>query len=122
MRGASPQRLLWASTATKDPAYSDTRYVQELIAPDAINTMPQSTLEAFADHGDIGRSLGADIAPAKHLLNELSDDGIDFAAVTDRLEKQGIAAFNESYRKLLDCITSRVSELQAGSVNAEVAR
>ena len=77
MRGATPQRLLWASTATKDPAYSDTRYVQELIAANVINTMPLSTLEAFADHGDIGRSLGSDVTPARQLLNEVSDAGVD---------------------------------------------
>jgi transaldolase len=122
MRGAMPQRLLWASTATKDPAYSDTRYVRELIAANVINTMPRPTLEAFADHGDIGLSLGADIGPAKHLLDELSDAGVDFSAVTDELERKGIEAFNESYRELLDCIASRVERIQAGSVNAEIAR
>jgi transaldolase len=122
MRGAMPQRLLWASTATKDPAYSDTRYVQELIAPDVINTMPLPTLEAFADHGDVGRSLGAGIAPAKQLLNELSEAGIDFNAVTTDLEQKGIEAFNQSYRELLDCIASRVERIQAGSVNTEIAR
>lgn len=122
IRGAAPQRLLWASTATKDPAYSDTRYVQELIAPDVINTMPLATLEAFAGHGDVGRSLGSDIAPAKNLLNELSDADVDFSAVTDQLEREGIEAFDDSYRRLLNCIDSRVSELQTGSVNAEVAR
>jgi transaldolase len=122
MRGASPQRLLWASTATKDPAYSDTRYVQELIASNVINTMPLSTLEAFADHGDVGRSLGSDIAPAKHRLNELSEAGIDFTAITDQLERQGIEAFDESFRKLLDCIDSRVAEIQAGPVHAETVR
>ena len=122
MRGATPQRLLWASTATKDPAYSDTRYVQELIAPDVINTMPLATLEAFAGHGDVGRSLGSDIAPAKHLLNELSDADIDFGAITDQLEKQGIEAFDSSYRKLLDCIASRVEQLRGGSLRAEVIR
>jgi transaldolase len=122
MRGATPQRLLWASTATKDPAYSDTRYVQELIAANVINTMPLSTLEAFADHGDIGRSLGSDVTPARQLLNEVSDAGVDFAAITDELERKGIEGFNESYRKLLDCIASRVERLRAGPLNAEVAR
>lgn len=120
-RGASPQRLLWASTGTKNPDYSDTRYVHELIAPDVINTMPLPTLEAFADHGDIGRSLGSDVAPAQDLINGLSDIGVDFAAITDELETRGVQAFTESYRELLDCIDSRVSQLQAGSANAEVA-
>jgi len=122
MRGATPQRLLWASTATKDPAYSDTRYVQELIAANVINTMPLPTLDAFADHGDIGRSLGSDVAPARQLLNEASDAGVDFAAITDELERKGIEGFDESYRKLLDCIASRVERLRAGPRNAEVAR
>jgi transaldolase len=121
MRGASPQRLLWASTGTKNPAYSDTRYVQELVAGDVINTMPLPTLEAFADHGDIGRSLGSDVAPAQNLIDRLSDAGVDFAAITAELESRGVEAFTKSYRELLDCIASRVSDLQKGSANAEVA-
>ena len=122
MRGARPQRLLWASTATKDPAYSDTRYVQELVAPDAINTMPLATLEAFRDHGDIGRTLGADTAPARRLLDDLADAGVDLSAATDELERNGIEAFAQSYRELLDCIASRVARLRAEAADAEVAR
>jgi transaldolase len=122
MRGATPQRLLWASTATKDPAYSDTRYVRELIGADVINTMPLPTLEAFADHGDVGRSLGSDVTPAKQLLNELSGADVDFTVITDALERKGIEAFDESYRELLDCIASRVERLQAGLLSSEVAR
>jgi transaldolase len=121
MRGASPQRLLWASTATKNPDYSDTRYVQELVAGDVINTMPLPTLEAFADHGDVGRPLGSDVAPAQELINGLSEAGVDFAAITDELEARGVQAFTESYCELLDCIDSRVSELRAGSPNARIA-
>jgi transaldolase len=80
--GARPQRPLWASVGTKDNSYSDVRYVQELIAPDVISTMPPKTLRAFANHGDVGGSLGKDAGVAEQLIDELAAAGIDFAPHT----------------------------------------
>ena len=102
--GAHPQRPLWASTATKDPAYSDVLYVEELIAPGVINTMPEATLRAFADHGDAGRAFDASAAET---LRRAEDAGIDLAAVTTELEREGVRSFLRSYRELLACIESK---------------
>jgi transaldolase len=110
--GARPQRPLWASVGTKDESYSDVRYVQELIAPDVINTMPPKTLRAFASHGDVGSSLGKDASVAQHLIDELSVAGIDFAALTDGLERQGVEDFRDSYRQLLSAIEGRITSLR----------
>jgi transaldolase len=106
-QGARPQRPLWASTGTKDPDYSDVRYVEGLVAPGVINTMPMATLNAVADHGDVGPSLGADGAPAEHLLDELAAADVDFAAVTRELEHRGVHSFRQSYREALDSIEAR---------------
>jgi transaldolase len=113
IRGALPQRPLWASTATKDPGYSDVRYVQELIAPGVINTMPLQTLHAFADHGDVGASLGADASVAESLLSELAGGDVDLDAITDDLERSGVESFRVSYRQLLGRIEERIAHLQA---------
>ena len=99
--GAHPQRPLWASTATKDPAYSDVLYVEQLIAPGVINTMPEATLRAFADHGDAGRTFDA---TATETLRRAEDAGVDLAAVTAELEREGVRSFCDSYRDLLACI------------------
>jgi transaldolase len=109
--GARPQRPLWASTGTKDREYSDVRYVQELIAPGVINTMPLKTLRAFGDHGDVGSSLGADAGVAVRLLHELVEADVDLRAVTDELEHQAVESFRDSYRELLTCIEARTDEL-----------
>jgi transaldolase len=119
-RGARPQRPLWASTATKDPGYSDVRYVEGLVAPGVINTMPLKTLRAFADHGDVGGSLGADSGGAEGLLRELDGAGVDLDAVTDDLERRGIEAFRDSYRRLLGCIDARLAHLQADDLAVAV--
>jgi transaldolase len=111
-QGARPQRPLWASTGTKDPAYSDVRYVEGLVAPGVINTMPMATLDAFADHGDVGATLGADAAPAERLLEELAAADVDFGAVTAELEHQGVQSFRRSYRELLSSIEARAARLQ----------
>jgi transaldolase len=111
--GARRQRPLWASTGTKDPAYSDVRYVQELIAPEVINTMPLETLHAFAAHGDVGNSLGADSGPAEQLLSGLAVADVDFESVTAKLERQGIESFRDSYRNLLSEIAARVTHLRS---------
>jgi transaldolase len=116
--GARPQRPLWASVGTKDDSYSDVRYVQELIAPDVISTMPPKTLRAFASHGDVGGSLGKDAGVAEQLIEELAAAGIDFAALTDELERQGVEAFRDSYRQLLRSIEERIAALTTDAPDA----
>src|SRR4051794_29263558 len=102
--GAHPQRPLWASTGTKDPAHSDVLYVEELIAPGVINTMPEATLRAFADHGTVRAALAADATAAEELLREASDAGVELDAITRQLERAGVSAFCDSYRELLSRI------------------
>jgi transaldolase len=106
--GAHPQRPLWASTATKDPAYSDVVYVQELISADVINTMPETTLRAFADHGDASRAFDPSSTAAEETLRCAAGAGIDLAAVTKQLERDGIRSFCDSYRDLLACIETKL--------------
>jgi transaldolase len=106
--GARPQRPLWASTATKDPAYSDVLYVEQLIAPDVINTMPEATLNAFADHGDATRAIGD--STGLQTLRHAADAGVDLAAVTADLERQGVRSFCDSYHDLLDCINAKLRQ------------
>jgi transaldolase len=106
--GGRPQRPLWASTATKDPAYSDVLYVEELIAPDVINTMPEATLRAFADHGNVRRALSVSAASAEETLRRAEDAGIDLDAITAQLEREGVRSFCDSYHHLLDCIETKV--------------
>jgi transaldolase len=104
--GAHTQRPLWASTGTKDPAYSDVVYVEELIAPDVINTMPESTLRAFADHGDASRGFGR--SDGAETLESAEEAGIDLAAITADLEREGVRSFCDSYQELLDCIEAKL--------------
>jgi transaldolase len=106
--GAHPQRPLWASTGTKDPAYSDVLYVESLIAPGVINTMPEATLRAFADHGNLTAALDPDAASADATLRAARDAGLDLAAVTAELERDGVRSFCDSYRELLDCIEAKL--------------
>ena len=106
--GARPQRPLWASTGTKDPSYSDVLYVEELIAPDVVNTMPEATLRAFADHGNVGRTGSVDVDAAEETLRRAEDAGIDLAAITAELEREGVRSFCDSYRELLDCVEDKV--------------
>ena len=109
--GARPQRLLWASTGTKDPAASDTLYLEALAAPDTINTVPEKTLLAFADHGKISGELSADGGDAEALLAEFAHAGIDNAALAANLQSEGTAAFAKSWRELLDRIASKTDVL-----------
>jgi transaldolase len=106
--GARPQRPLWASTGTKDAAYSDVLYVQELVAPEAINTMPESTLRAFADHGDASHDFTDSIAAAAETLLRATDAGLDLAAITSQLEREGVRAFCDSYHELLGRIETKL--------------
>ncbi|MGH2913549.1 MAG: transaldolase [Solirubrobacteraceae bacterium] len=111
--GANRQRPLWASTGTKNPDYSDTRYVAELIGPDVVNTMPEQTLRAFADHGQVARTLDADPATAERTLTDAQAAGIDLGAITSELEREGVQAFCASYQQLLDCIEGKLSLVSA---------
>jgi transaldolase len=106
--GARPQRPLWASTATKNPAYPDVLYVEQLIAPNTINTMPEATLRAFADHGDASRRIGD--STGQQTLRRAEHAGIDLAAVTADLERHGVRSFCDSYHSLLDCIQAKLRQ------------
>jgi transaldolase/glucose-6-phosphate isomerase len=97
--GASVQRCLWASTSTKNPSYRDTLYVDELIGPATVNTMPVPTLEAFLDHGRVALTLQQDVEGARRLLDQLATNGIDLAAITQELEDEGVAGFAKSFRE-----------------------
>lgn len=105
--GARPQRLLWASTGTKDPDASDTLYIEELASPFTVNTMPEPTLHAFADHGEIGDLLPADGGNAEQVLVEFGEAGIDVAALAARLQEEGKESFNKSWEDLLSSISSQ---------------
>lgn len=105
--GARPQRLLWASTSTKDPRYRDVRYVEALIGPDTVDTLPPATFEAFRDHGRVQPTLEADVEGARRALAELADLGISIDAITDRLLDEGVRLFAEPFTKLLARIADR---------------
>ena len=113
-RGARPQRLLWASTSTKNPQYRDVKYVEELIGPETVDTMPPATFEAFRDHGRVRPTLEADIEGARRTMAELADLGISIDDVTDRLLAQGLRLFAEPFTKLLGVIEAR-REAEAGA-------
>ena len=116
--GARPQRPLWASTGTKNPAYSDVLYVDKLITPGAVNTMPEATLRAFADHGDLEQAVSI-AGAANATLRRAHDAGIDLAAIASELEREGVRSFCDSYRELLDCIETKVrSSLQVSDAAA----
>jgi transaldolase len=105
--GARTQRPLWASTGTKNPAYSDTLYVDNLIGPDTVNTMPGKTIEAFLDHGVVARTVDSGYVEAHQVMADLEAAGIDFRAVTDQLEQEGIASFIKSFESLLDGVAQK---------------
>ena len=105
--GAAPQRPLWASTSTKNPAYRDVMYVEELIGPETVNTVPPQTLKAFADHGEAMVKLGWDVTPHREVMEQLRQVGIDMETVTRELEEEGVEAFASSYHALLETIEQR---------------
>ncbi|HWT89722.1 MAG TPA: transaldolase [Solirubrobacterales bacterium] len=105
--GARPQRLLWASTGTKDPDASDVLYIEAFAAPFTVNTMPEPTLHAFADHGDVSELFPADGGNAEQVLAEFVEAGIDVAALASRLQDEGKEAFNKSWAELLKSIESQ---------------
>jgi transaldolase len=112
-KGATPQRCLWASTSTKNPAYRDVMYVEELIGPDTVNTMPKETIEAFQDHGEIAPTLEQGIDEAKRLFRQIKEAGVDYDDVTATLEREGVEKFAESFTELLEGIRSKSGELAA---------
>jgi transaldolase / glucose-6-phosphate isomerase len=114
-KGAMPQRLLWASTGTKNPNYPDTLYIDELIGPHTVNTVPPATLQAFLDHGSVEDRLGRDIEEAEAQVDRLSGLGIDLDVATAKLQKDGVESFAGSFRSLMDSIRAKRRELIAGS-------
>lgn len=115
-RGARTQRLLWASTSTKNPLYSDTKYIEPLIGPETINTLPVETLDAYREHGQPQQSLEQDISQAYHVLNKLSLLGIDMDTVTAQLEKEGV----EQFVSALDRLMLSLKEKQAAIASASM--
>ena len=109
------QRPLWASTSTKNPAYPDTAYVDPLIGPDTVNTMPEETIDAFLDHGTVARTVDADPAPARgHARRARPRSGVDLDDVAAVLEEQGVAAFAKSFDELIGALDAKAAELGAG--------
>jgi transaldolase len=112
-RGATPQRCLWASTSTKNPDYRDVMYVEELIGPMTVNTMPEETITAFQDHGRVAPTLEQDLDEAKRLFEQIASAGIDYDDVTDTLEREGVQKFADSFAELLEGIQAKAGELVA---------
>ena len=113
-KGASPQRCLWASTSTKNPAYRDTMYVEELIGPMTVNTMPPETIEAFQDHGKVvPNTVKRDLDEARKLLDDLAKAGVDYDDVVETLEREGVEKFADSFAELLEGIRQSSRELVA---------
>jgi transaldolase len=105
--GARPQRPLWASTSTKDPAYPDLLYVDNLIGPSTVNTMPDATIAAFVDHGTLARTVDRDVEGARATLQAIEAAGVSMEEVATVLEDKGVASFADSYRELLATIESK---------------
>ncbi|MFN3336214.1 MAG: transaldolase [Thermomicrobium sp.] len=114
--GARPQRLLWASTSTKDPQYSDVKYIEGLVAPQTITTIPRTTLEAFLDHGRIQTVLTEQNPDAAALLQQLEALGLDLPAVFSELEVEGIAAFEQAYLALISAVAERSRRLALAAI------
>lgn len=110
-KGARVQRPLWASTSTKNPDYPDTLYVDQLIAPDTVNTLPEATLEAFDDHGTLADSAAEGVDEAERLFEQLADLGIDLDDVSRVLEEEGVAAFAKSFDQGIDALSAKAAEL-----------
>ena len=110
--GARPQRLLWASTGTKDPTASDVLYIKALAAPFTVNTMPEATLRALADHGELGGMLPADGGDSEEVLAQFAQAGVDVDALAARLQDEGAKAFVKSWNELMDVMTSKTAALR----------
>jgi len=107
-QGAQTQRLLWASTGTKNPAYSDVMYVDALIGPETVNTLPLETLNAYRDHGDPAPRLGEDVSEAQEVLSSLSSIGVDLDQATQRLEDEGVDKFIASYDHIIELLRGKI--------------
>ena len=105
------QRPLWASTSVKNPAYRDVMYVEQLIGPDTVNTMPPATITAFQDHGDAARTVDKGVDEARELLQALASDGISMSTVTDKLLVEGLASFQKSFDTLLTGLQTKLASL-----------
>jgi transaldolase len=112
-KGATKQRCLWASTSTKNPNYRDILYVEELVGPDTVDTMPRSTIEAVLDHGEIRASLEEDVEGARKALDDLKEAGVDYDDVVETLEKEGVKKFADSFKELFSDIESKRDQLVA---------
>jgi transaldolase len=117
-QGAKAQKPLWASTSTKNPNYPDLLYVDELIGPDTVNTMPRATVDGFLDHGKVERTLdgldkngGSVLENAESALDALAEIGISLADVTEQLETEGVASFSKSFEDLMRQLNGKVNEL-----------
>jgi transaldolase / glucose-6-phosphate isomerase len=119
-KGAKPQRLLWASTGTKNKAYSDVLYIEELIGPDTINTMPPATLEAFRDHGKLRNSLEEDVEGARRVLAELESAGISLDAITAELVKDGVKLFADAADKLYGAVAHKRAAVLGNRIDRQV--
>jgi len=111
-KGARVQRPLWASTSTKSPDYPDTLYVDNLIGPDTVNTMPDTTLEQFEDHGRLERTVDADLPGAHAVIDQLTAVGIDMRDVTNTLEEEGVASFSKSFDELITSLETKAEALR----------
>jgi transaldolase len=113
VKGAQVQRVLWASTSTKNPAYPDNLYVDELIGPDTVNTLPPATLDSFMDHGRVAETLTQGLEQAQSQVSQLADLGIDLDAITRKLQDDGVVAFAKPFAKLLESIAEKCKQLRA---------
>jgi transaldolase len=113
--GARPQRLLWASTGTKDPKASDVLYIKALAAPFTVNTMPEATLKALADHGELGTILPADGGDCEEVLAQFAKVGMDVDALAAQLQDEGAKSFVKSWNELMAVITSRSTALKTAA-------
>ena len=111
-KGANQQRVLWASTSTKNPDYSDVKYVEEMIGPGTVNTVPERTLDAFKDHGKAERTIDQDLDQARQVMDTLSEVGVDLDLATKELEEEGVEKFADSFTALLDTIQEKIHEVQ----------
>ncbi len=121
--GAQPQRPLWASTSTKNPEYRDVMYVEQLIAPGVVNTMPEATIHAFADHGEVpGDTVTGSYEQAQQVLNDLAAIGVEYKDVVDTLERDGVEKFAHSWTELFDSMTNQLKSTNGGAARPEDAR
>ncbi|KAJ9549448.1 hypothetical protein OSB04_021991 [Centaurea solstitialis] len=115
-KGAKKQRLLWASTSVKNPAYPDTLYVAPLVGPDTVSTMPDQALQAFIDHGTVGRTIDANVSEAEGIYSALEKLGIDWGFVGSQLELEGVDSFKKSFESLLDSLQEKANSMKLVSL------